>query len=70
MNTVGVRVLSIYPGRVASPMQAAIHEMEGKVYDPESLIQSEDVASVVVTALSLPRTTEVTDIHMRPLTKS
>jgi len=69
VNAHGVRVLSVFLGRTASPMQAAIHEMEGKAYYPERLIQPEDVASVVINALSLPRTAEVTDISMRPLVK-
>jgi NADP-dependent 3-hydroxy acid dehydrogenase YdfG len=50
-------------------MQAAVHEAEGKVYQPERLLQPEDVASVVINALSLPRTAEVTDINIRPMRK-
>lgn len=69
VNAEGVRVLSVYPGRTASPMQAAIHDMEGKAYHPERLMQPEDVATVVVNALSLPRSAEVTDISVRPMTK-
>ena len=70
VNADGVRVLSIYPGRTASPMQAAIVETEGKTYHPERLLQPEDVATVVLNALSLPRTAEVTDINIRPLRKA
>jgi NADP-dependent 3-hydroxy acid dehydrogenase YdfG len=69
VNTYGIRVLSIYPGRTATPMQALVHELEDKAYEPEKLMQPEDVAEVVVNALSLPRTAEVTDIHIRPLNK-
>jgi len=64
-----VRVLSVFLGRTATPMQVAVHKMEGKAYHPERLLQPEDVASVVINALSLPRTTEVTDISIRPLVK-
>ena len=32
VNADGLRVLSIYLGRTASPMQARIHAMEGKPY--------------------------------------
>lgn len=70
VNRDGIRVLSVYLGRTATPMQAAVHKMEGREYHPEGLIQPEDVASVVTHALSLPRTIEVTDITVRPLTKS
>lgn len=70
VNADGVRVLSMFLGRTATPMQDAVHKMEGKEYHPECLIQPEDVAAVVVNALSLPRTAEVTDIHIRPMNKS
>jgi NADP-dependent 3-hydroxy acid dehydrogenase YdfG len=70
VNADGVRVLSVYLGRTATPMQAAIYEMEGRTYHPEILLQPEDVARVVINALILPRTAEVTDISIRPLTKS
>ena len=70
VNCAGLRVLSVYLGRTASPMQAEIFKTEERDYRPELLIQPEDVASVVVCALSLPRTAEITEIRMRPLTKS
>jgi NADP-dependent 3-hydroxy acid dehydrogenase YdfG len=69
VNADGLRVLSVFLGRTATPMQAAVHEMEGRTYHPERLIQPEDVASVVINALSLPWTAEVTDISIRPLIK-
>jgi NADP-dependent 3-hydroxy acid dehydrogenase YdfG len=50
-------------------MQKRVHLMEGKPYRPEQLLQPEDVASVVLNALSLPQTAEVTDIHIRPAIK-
>ena len=70
INEHGVRVLSVYLGRTASDMQERICQMEGKPYRPELLLQPEDVASVVVNALSLPRSAEVTDIWIRPMRKS
>jgi short-subunit dehydrogenase len=69
VNAAGVRVLSVFLGRTASPMQVAVHAMEGKAYHPERLIQPPDVAAVVLNALSLPPSAEVTDIHIRPLMK-
>ena len=70
VNAYGVRVLSVYLGRTASEMQERIHQMEGKSYRPELLLQPEDVASVILNALSLPLTAEVTDIHIRPMVKT
>jgi NADP-dependent 3-hydroxy acid dehydrogenase YdfG len=69
VNPTGVRVLSVYPGRTATPMQAAIYQMEGKEYRPERLLQPEDIASVVAHTLCLSRTAEVTEIDIRPMQK-
>jgi NAD(P)-dependent dehydrogenase (short-subunit alcohol dehydrogenase family) len=70
INADGVRVLSIYLGRTAGDMQAKLHAEEGKPYRPDLLLQPEDVASVVLGVLRLPRTAEVTDINIRPAIKS
>ena len=70
VNADGLRVLSVYPGRTASPMQEVVFKMEGREYRPELLMQPEDLASVVISALALPRSAEVTDINVRPLIKS
>lgn len=70
VNADDVRVLSIYPGRTATPQQAAILQAEGKKYTPELLMQPEDVARVLVDALKVNRTAEVTDIHIRPMRKT
>ena len=67
VNQDGIRVLSVYLGRTATPLQAAVHAMESKTYRPENLMQPEDVAAVIINALSLPRSAEVTDIQMRQL---
>jgi NADP-dependent 3-hydroxy acid dehydrogenase YdfG len=69
VNAEGLRVMSVYIGSTASPMQAKIHAMKGRVYHPEHFLQPSDVASVVLNALCLPRTAEVTDINIRPLRK-
>jgi NADP-dependent 3-hydroxy acid dehydrogenase YdfG len=70
LNPDGVRVLSIFAGRTATPMQETVYRLEKKAYDPQRLIQPEDIASVVIHALTLSRTAEATDIHIRPLAKS
>jgi NADP-dependent 3-hydroxy acid dehydrogenase YdfG len=70
VNPAGVRVLSLFLGRTASPMQASVHAMEGKAYHPELLMQPEDVAAVALHVLTLPRSVEVTDISMRSRLKS
>jgi NADP-dependent 3-hydroxy acid dehydrogenase YdfG len=70
VNAAGIRVMNVFPGRTATPRIAALHEVEGRPYQPEVLLQPEDIASVVVNALSLPWTAEVTDISIRPMLKS
>jgi short-subunit dehydrogenase len=69
INPHGVRVTTVYAGRTATPRQAKIHAIEGKAYPPERLMQPEDVAAVVLNALALPRTAELTDVRVRPMLK-
>jgi NADP-dependent 3-hydroxy acid dehydrogenase YdfG len=69
VNSDGIRVLSVFNGRTATPMQAAVHAVEGRAYCPEKLIQPDDIASVVIHALSLPGTAEITDVQIRPFAK-
>lgn len=68
VNREGIRVLSVYPGRTATPLQEELHGLEGKPYRPERLLQPEDVAAMVIQALSLPPSAEVTEIRIRPMT--
>ena len=69
VNQYGIRVLSIFPGRTATPMQEVVHRFEGRRYQPESLLQSADVAETLLGALALPRSAEVTDLMVRPMSK-
>jgi short-subunit dehydrogenase len=66
VNPDGIRVLSVFLGRTATPMQEAVHRSEGRPYDPSRLIQPEDVAATVVQALRLPRSVELTEFRIRP----
>lgn len=70
VNARGIRVISVYPGRTATPLQKSLCETEGREYRSQELLQPEDVASMVVHALELPRTAEVTDIMIRPALRS
>jgi NAD(P)-dependent dehydrogenase (short-subunit alcohol dehydrogenase family) len=66
VNPLGIRVLSIYPGRTDTPMQRAILAEEGRAPDPDRLLRPEDIAAMIVAAASLPRNAEVTDLTIRP----
>jgi NADP-dependent 3-hydroxy acid dehydrogenase YdfG len=70
VNESGIRVMSVYVGRTASRLQAAVHEHERREYRPRLLLQPEDVAVMVFESLRLPRTAEVTDLHIRPFQRS
>ncbi len=70
VNPDGIRVLAVYPGRVATPRQEKLYRNHGSDYKPEVLLQPEDIASVVLNALLLPRRAEVTEISIRPLAKT
>ncbi|MDA8251856.1 MAG: SDR family NAD(P)-dependent oxidoreductase [Rhodospirillales bacterium] len=69
VNGDGVRVLSVFPGRTDTPMQAAILADEGRRAAPGALLAPADVAMMVLAALALPETAEVTEIVMRPMRK-
>ncbi|WP_046505179.1 SDR family oxidoreductase [Streptomyces odonnellii] len=62
----GVRVTSVYPGRTASPMQARVHQQEGKEYDPSLWMDPESVATTIITALDLPRDAQIDNLTVRP----
>ncbi|WP_076860635.1 SDR family NAD(P)-dependent oxidoreductase [Bradyrhizobium mercantei] len=66
INVDGIRVLSIYPGRTATPRMKALYKIEHRSYQPELLLQAEDIAKVVLNSLLLPRTAEVTNVEIRP----
>jgi NAD(P)-dependent dehydrogenase (short-subunit alcohol dehydrogenase family) len=67
VNPSGVRVLSVFCGRTATPLQERIFAMEGRKYVPEFLSQPEDIAHVVSMALKLGPNSEITDIRLRPM---
>jgi NADP-dependent 3-hydroxy acid dehydrogenase YdfG len=69
LNTEGIRVLSVFPGRTATERQRRIFESEGRAYDPDRLLQPKEIASVIVDAVALPRTAEVTEIIIRQMIK-
>jgi NAD(P)-dependent dehydrogenase (short-subunit alcohol dehydrogenase family) len=62
----GIRVISVYPGRTATPMQERVYEQEGRDYDASGLIEPASVATGILGALDLPRDAEMTDVTIRP----
>ena len=66
INPSGVRVLSVFLGATATPMQEQIYSRDGRAYQPEALLQAADVARIVMDVIAMPRGAEVTDLHLRP----
>jgi NADP-dependent 3-hydroxy acid dehydrogenase YdfG len=66
LNARGIRVVTIFPGRTATPMQRSVHQMEGRPYQPENLLQPADIAELVACAVNLPARVELTDLFVRP----
>jgi NAD(P)-dependent dehydrogenase (short-subunit alcohol dehydrogenase family) len=66
LNPSGVRVLSVFLGATATPMQEQIYAQSGRSYQPEALLSPDDVARIVCNVIRLPRGAEVTDLHVRP----
>ncbi|MBB6098491.1 NADP-dependent 3-hydroxy acid dehydrogenase YdfG [Deinobacterium chartae] len=60
-----LRVISVFPGRVATEMQRQVREMEGGDYTPEAYLRPEDVAATIVHALQLPRPATTQEIVLR-----
>ena len=61
-----VRVTSVYLGRVSTPMQAKVHEQEGRAYDPDDWSSPESAAATVLHVLDLPRDVTIPDLRVRP----
>ena len=66
VNPLGVRVLSVFPGRTDTPMQDAVLSSEGRDLDRARLLAASDVAAMVAGALRLPRRAQVTELVIRP----
>jgi short-subunit dehydrogenase len=70
VNPYGIRVINIYPGQTATRMQKTLYKLNKKKYNPDILIQPQDIAETVIFALKLSKTAEITDISIRPMIKS
>ncbi|GAA1930945.1 SDR family oxidoreductase [Nocardioides lentus] len=62
----GVRVTSVFPGRVATPMQERVHAAEGKDYDASAWIRPETVAAEVLRVLDLGRDATIPEVVVSP----
>ncbi|GAA3926511.1 SDR family NAD(P)-dependent oxidoreductase [Hymenobacter algoricola] len=65
LRPAGVRVLSVYPGRVATPLTAQLCIEDNQPYAPAAYIQPADLAELVVSVLRLPATAILHDLPVR-----
>lgn len=62
----GLRVTSVYPGRVATDMQRGVRAAEGGEFHPENYLRPESVAEPVVAAVRASEDAHQTEIVVRP----
>lgn len=62
----GIRVTSVHPGRVSTDMQAQLHQLEGRDYDPSKYLQPAAVAAVVKTVVDLGTSGVVPSVRVAP----
>jgi len=62
----GVRVVSVFPGKVDTPMQRQLNEQGGLPHEPHRYLRADDVARATVDALLLPRGVEIPDVLIQP----
>jgi NADP-dependent 3-hydroxy acid dehydrogenase YdfG len=62
----GIRVSSLYPGRVATDMQVEVRALEGAEYRAEDYLEVATVAEAVLTVLRLPPDGTIPDLTLRP----
>jgi NADP-dependent 3-hydroxy acid dehydrogenase YdfG len=62
----GVRVTTIYPGRVATEMQRTVRRCEGGTFEPRRYLTTETVAAAVLVVLSTPPDGHLTEFVLKP----
>lgn len=61
----GLRVTSVYPGRIATAMQRQLTEFEGGKYDPKHFLRPETVARAIADIVATPPDGHVHEIVIR-----
>ncbi len=61
-----IRVTSLHPGRVATPMQVQLNELEGRAYRAERYLDPEAVARTVRLAVDLPAQASLDSLRITP----
>lgn len=61
-----IQVTSLHPGRVATPMQVQLNELEGRTYRPERYLDPDAVARAVRLAVDLPPEASLDSLRITP----
>jgi NADP-dependent 3-hydroxy acid dehydrogenase YdfG len=61
----GVRVTSVYPGRVATRTQRAVRVAEDGPYEPDSYLSATSVADAILWAVSAPPDAHITEFEVK-----
>jgi NADP-dependent 3-hydroxy acid dehydrogenase YdfG len=62
----GIRVTSVYPGRVATKLQRAVLAAEGRPYEPENYLRASWVAEAILWVTSAPADAHITEFEVKP----
>ncbi|MFE0463452.1 SDR family oxidoreductase [Kitasatospora sp. NPDC058965] len=62
----GLRVTTVYPGEVDTPMQVRLHESLGVPYVPQACLSAASVAAAVVGVLDFPPDGTLSELMIRP----
>ncbi|GAB2739073.1 SDR family oxidoreductase [Salinifilum aidingensis] len=62
----GVKVTSIFPGRVATDMQREVRRQEGGTFEPEGYLRPDSVARSIVSSVHADEDTHLTEVVLRP----
>lgn len=60
-----IKVLSIFLGATASPMQEKVQKHKGNKYDPEDFMSTHQIAEIILLELKKSKTTMITDMTIR-----
>ena len=69
VNDQGVRVISVFAGRVAGQLQERIAREANKPYDPTRMIEADELAATLLNSMALSETSEIIDLHIRSMKK-
>jgi NADP-dependent 3-hydroxy acid dehydrogenase YdfG len=61
-----LRVTSIHPGRIDTPMQESLIEFEGREYNAKDFLSPQTVAKVIADTVNAPRDAHIQEVIVRP----